>query len=315
MKEIGGYFELDEHVNIEFYPNLIPLNSARNALLYACKVRKISKLYVPYFLCDCISDICEKNNVKYEYYHINPDFSPRFCQELNENEYLYIVNYYGQLDNGFLIEQKKKYNNVIVDNVQAFFQEPVAGIDTIYSCRKYFGVPDGAYLAIDKRPLELQEDDVSKDRMKHILGRYEGTASDYYSDFRENENLLYSIPLRYMSKLTHNLLGIIDYKKAIERRNANWELLSENLMKTNPLDVKRPIGPYAYPLLSKNGATVRKKLAMQKIYIPTLWPNVVSEEYALEKDYANNILPIPCDQRYSEIEMKEILSYLKKMLI
>lgn len=36
---------------------------------------------------------------------------------------------------------------IILDNTQSFFQKPISGIDTIYSCRKYFGVPDGAYLS------------------------------------------------------------------------------------------------------------------------------------------------------------------------
>ena len=46
--EIGGYFGLEASVGREYYPNLIALNSARNALVYLCKAKKIEKLYLPF---------------------------------------------------------------------------------------------------------------------------------------------------------------------------------------------------------------------------------------------------------------------------
>ena len=71
-----------------------------------------------------------------------------------------------------------------------------------------------------------------------------------------------------------------------------------------------------YPLYIANGADIRKKLQEEKIYIPTLWPDVfdVCNETDLEYDMAKNILPIPCDQRYEFEDMKfivdEILKYI-----
>ena len=48
--------------------------------------------------------------------------------------------------------------NVIIDNVQAYFQRPIEGFDTLYSCRKYFGVPDGAVLYTDLEIEPLEKD-------------------------------------------------------------------------------------------------------------------------------------------------------------
>ena len=184
MREIGGYFELEQLIHKEYYPNLIALSHARNSLLYVLKARKIRKLYIPFFLCNSVSDLCNREGYRYEYYHIDKNFMPVFEADLQPGEYLYVVNYYGQID-----EQKAKllhcrYGNVIFDNVQAFFQQPVAGMDTIYSCRKFFGVPDGAYLATDAKLDEPLPADTSKDRMEHVLGRFEGAASDYYAVFQ-----------------------------------------------------------------------------------------------------------------------------------
>lgn len=68
-----------------------------------------------------------------------------------------------------------------------------------------------------------------------------------------------------------------------------------------------------YPLLVRDGAEIRKKLQEEKIYIPTLWPNVMDSLKQGEIEYilAENILPLPCDQRYGTIEM----DYLVKKIL
>ena len=51
------------------------------------------------------------------------------------------------------------------------FSETIKGIDTLYSCRKFWGVSDGAYLSTDASLTENKTVDYSAERMKHILGR------------------------------------------------------------------------------------------------------------------------------------------------
>lgn len=316
MKEIGGYFGLERISGEEYYPDAIPLNTGRNALLYLLKARNIKKLYLPYYLCDCCSDVCRKHGYKYEYYHIDKDFRPVFDKELSDGEYLYIVNYFGRTSTNEAAKLKAGYGNVIFDNVQAFFSKPADNMDTIYSCRKFFGVPDGAYIYTDAVIGEEIETDRSAGRMKHILGRFEGLASDYYDDFRQSDESLYDLPLRSMSPLTHNLLKAIDYNAVSRQRKANYAILQNALGGKNMLDAPAPDGPYCYPFYCKNGTQIRRQLAEMKIYVPTLWPNVpltdgVSE---LEKDYTANILPIPCDQRYDTFDMECIVRNIESIL-
>jgi len=80
---------------------------------------------------------------------------------------------------------KRRWKRIIFDNVQAFFQKPVDGIDTVYSCRKFFGVPDGAYVSTDSVVSERLEQDVSMARMQYVLGCFEGAASDFYKDYKK----------------------------------------------------------------------------------------------------------------------------------
>lgn len=312
MKEIGGYFGLEQLISNEYYNDLIPLNSGRNALLYILRAKKIDKLYVPYYLCNSVSDTLKRNGYDFEYYHIDPYFMPIFNKTLVNNEYLYIVNYFGQLNNGKVIDLKQKYNQIILDNTHAFFQKPVDKIDTIYSCRKFFGVSDGAYLSTDVKIKDNLEVDSSKDRMTHILGRYEGMASEYYNDFQNNDKAFKSEPLKHMSKLTHNILGAIDYERVRKIRNENYEYLHGKLGMYNKIKLIPPDGAFSYPLYIKNGIEVKKELAKKKIYVPTLWPNVLDDtsEDIIEHDYASNILPLPCDQRYKIEDMEYMLDVL-----
>ncbi|WP_394121450.1 hypothetical protein [Planococcus donghaensis] len=317
MKEIGGYFGMEELVNQEFYSGLVALNSGSNALLYLLKARKITKLHIPYYLCDSVSNLLEKYNYEFEYYHVDQEFQPIFDKELEPGEYLYIVNLYGQFTQEKTLALKKHYGQLILDHSQAFFQKPLEGIDTIYSCRKYFGVPDGAYLATDAVLHEELEQDISKDRMAHILGRFEGTASEYYADFRSSNDLLAEAPLRKMSKLTRNLMGAIDAERACRIRNENYAYLEKQLGLDNPLNLTMPEGAFAYPLLVEDGISVRNRLAEQKIYIPLLWPNVIEDcpEESIEYQYAANILPLPCDQRYGIEDMAYLVEMVKKQWI
>ena len=315
MKEIGGYLELEEFCGREYYPDAIPVNNARNGLLYLLKARKIQKLFLPYYLCDSVSSLCEREGYAYEFYPIHEDFTPDFDHSLKIGEYLYIVNYFGRLDEAKIIELKSKYKNIILDNVQAFFQPPLPGVDTIYSCRKFFGVPDGGYVVTDARLSEKIPMDVSMNRMRHILGRYEGaSASDFYGDFKANDHAFRSLGLRMMSRLTHNLLRAVDYEKAQAKRETNYACLAVTLKSMNRLPDMSPVGPYMYPFHCHNGMEIKKKMAEKKIFIPTLWPNVLQCNKFLEKDYTENILPLPCDQRYDLDDMRFLCDILLGMI-
>lgn len=313
-REIGGYFGLEYLSGAEYYENLIGVNSARNALLYILKARQVKKLYIPRFLCDSVSGICQREGYSYEEYPVDRQFRPVFSKLLDEGEYLYIVNYYGQISNAEILELKKRWDRIIVDNVQAFFQQPVAGVDTIYSCRKFFGVPDGAYVATDAVLEEPLLQDVSMDRMRCILGRFEGTASDYYRDYQATGPLFEQMPLRSMSALTRNILRAVDYREVISRREENYKVLENILGNRNPLALRMPEGPFCYPFYSEEGMQIKRTLAAQKIYVPTLWPNLLGMNNSLEKDYAENILPLPCDQRYMREDMVKVAEALMRTL-
>lgn len=309
MKEIGGYIELDTYRGTMVHEDGIKLNCGRNALAYLIKARNVKSILMPKFMCDSCDKVLKENDVVVEYYQIGYDFKP---QILKRDKWLYVVNFYGQLSNEYLSSLGKK---VIVDNAQAYFQEPIKGIDTIYTCRKFFGVADGAILYTDQK-LEISEQDESYDRMKFLLGRYERSASEFYSDYVENNQLFKTEKLKKMSKLTENLLHGIDYEYIKKVRTRNFAFLHGKFQKVNRLFLTCPEGAFMYPLYIQGGKEIRKKLQEQKIFVPTLWPATLKlcDTHDLEFDMAENILPLPVDQRYELEDMNYIFEKIQELL-
>ena len=293
----------------EFHEQGIALNSGRNCLRYLIRARKIKKIWLPKLLCSAISDTCVEEKVEISYYSVDDNLRPVLAEIRNREDWVYLINFYGQYSSDEIFSYAKEYKNLIVDNVQAFYTKPIEGLDTIYTCRKFFGVPDGGYLYTDCVLSEILQKDESYDRLTFLAGRLERSANEFYSAYRENEQRIDGLPLRRMSMVTQNLLCGIDYEQIKEERERNFSYLHEHLRSINQLELCLPDGPYMYPLLVKDGAEIRKSLQEKKIYIPTLWPNVLESLTQGEIEYglAKNILPLPCDQRYGLQDMKYIV--------
>lgn len=306
--EIGGYLELDKYELPMLYEKATLLNCGRNCLAYLIEARNIKKIYLPYYICDSVIEVCHMYGVIVRFYNITNKFLPLQI-ELKKDEWLYIVNYYGMLN---AKEQRNlflRYKKVIMDNSQAYFSKPIKHMDTIYVCRKYFGVPDGAILYTDAKLSRKLEKDKSYERVHFVLGRYENDASKFYDEARKNNDLFKTESIKEMSKLTYNMLHAINYNRVKKRRSKNWKILNSKLEEINELKVENIEGGYMYPLLLKDAVYVRKKLIEKKIYIPILWPDVLKKmpKESVEYQFAEKILPLPCDQRYNDKDMNYII--------
>lgn len=319
-KEIGGYFELERFSGCHYHQNAIKLNSGRGCLAYAIKLRSIKKIWLPDYLCDSLVNLCRRENVDISFYTIKDNFLPDYdtlC--LRDNEWMLLVDYYGQLrseDVSFALDFCN--GNLIVDETQGFFRKPWIGADTLYTCRKWFGVPDGGYLATkdNLKVTEVISKDISYQRMSHVLGRLELTASEFYAEASKNNDLFSDQPPKYMSALTENILSAINYNEVRKAREENWQYVAELLESTNRLCLHACEAPFMYPYLVADASGVRERLAQQKIYVPTLWPNVLREQKreSVAYDYAANILPLPIDQRYDRSDMEYMVKVVKLCL-
>ena len=314
MKEIGGYIELDTCRHAMLHEDAILLNCGRNALAYLLEAKGIKKLYLPYFLCDSVANVCKKYGVEVVFYHIGENWLPKDLV-IDGDAWLYIVNFYGQITREDLARLAEVHNNVIIDNAQAYFDAPLANVDTLYTCRKFFGVSDGAILYTNSKLERSLEIDESFNRIHYVLGRYERTASEFYEEAARNNDIFDNEPIKEMSRLTKNLLRSIDYEYVKQVRTNNFAYLHEKLREVNKLNIRLIEGAFMYPLLIDDGMKIRKQLQQMKIYIPTLWPNVLEEckPDTLEYKFAAEILPIPVDQRYGFKDMEHLVEVIRSV--
>ena len=322
MKEIGGYLELERIGGREYYPGLLKYNLGRTAAADFLKKAGAKKIWLPYFLCASVTDTLKKYGFELYFYHIDKEFVPvrdEYPHYLRSDEWLYLNNAYGQLSNEIITDFKDRIENVLVDNTHAFFQEPVYGVDTYYSVRKYFGVSDGAYLYTKKNIALPEETDLSNGRYSHILGRFEESASAHYQEMLNTAHGYENEKPKKMSLLTKELLGAVDYEAAASSRSKNFAVLHELLGTKNRFAkyLKVPEkGPFVYPMLVDDGIKIRKLLAAEKIFVPTYWSNLIDEceKDTVEYDYARNMLALPVDQRYGEEEMRRVAEAVKALL-
>ena len=159
MTSIGGYFELELPQKAEYHKSALALNTGRNCLEYILRARGYKKVYLPYYSCEVLLEPFNKLDVEYCFYHINGSLELEQLVTLQDGEALLYINYFG-LKQDYVASLSATYGKqLIVDNTQAFYAKPIKGIDTFYSCRKFFGVADGAYLYCSQSlDIELEQD-------------------------------------------------------------------------------------------------------------------------------------------------------------
>lgn len=318
MKSIGGFFSLELPINSkgELYPTAIKLNSGRACLEYVLRLHNYSKIYLPFYTCQVVLDTIQKVGMEYEFYHVNTCLEIANPINIGHNEVLLYTNYFGLKDD-YIIKLSKKFHNFILDNSQAFFFKPIEGFDSFNTCRKFFGVADGAYLFTTlNSKLDIPQG-FSSNRMNFLLDRLDKSPEEAFSEFHDSEKLIDCGCMTKMSKITQAIMSSIDYETIAKRRFNNFTRLHQQLGNVNELSctLKKGEVPMVYPFLMKNNDILRAKLIAHRVYVAKYWPNV--EEWAGKETYdaylANNLLPLPIDQRYDNTDMDYILKLINSI--
>jgi len=314
MKPVGGYFELELPQGSECHSEALSLNTGRNCLEYILRVRGYRRVYLPYYSCEVLLEPFRKLDVEHVFYHVNESLELDGDIELHDGDALLYINYFG-LKQEYVKTLAARYGQrLIVDNTQAFYDQPIEGIDTFYSCRKFFGVADGAYLYCSGEPLDMDlEQDQSWERMGYLLKRIDVSPGAAYGDFRARSAELRNNPIKMMSPLTHRIMASIDYQQAARQRRDNYRQLDNALKDKNGISLPL-VGdtvPMVYPFLTADD-TLRQRLIDNQIFVAQYWPNVLDwcPAGTTEQRLTRSLLPLPIDQRYTSQEMSRIIELI-----
>lgn len=319
MNVIGGYFGLaDREQGVFPRRDGILLNTGRNSLEYILRhLPGIKSLLLPYYTCEVVLEPIKKLGISFLYYHINNYFEIDEEINLEKGQYIIVNNYFGLKD--LYIEKLHECfgSSMIVDCAQALFADPLPGMKAFYSCRKYVGVADGGVACgVDSSLSESFAKNYSNAHYSHLFIRKEFGAEAGFRSYQENEHKLDNQKIQRMSDFTYDMLEHIDYEKLINIRRNNYTYLHARLKTRNKLslpDIDTFACPMVYPFMCGSDRDLRNELISKKIYVARYWPSVLDKCDARSNEYnlAENMIPLPIDQRYGSEEMEYIIDALK----
>lgn len=325
-KEYGGYLPLElyrgnEHYSTNSNYEVRAYNSGRAAIFLAINDSEASRCWIPNYLCEYVKNYLIDNGVSVVLYNINEKFEP-INIDYKEGDIILYVNYFGLIPEEYLNNIAHKYKRVIFDNTQAFFQKPVftrsERIYNVYSCRKFFGVNDGAYLIsstfVKKEPKLMNS--CSDTTFSFLVSAINNGTNAAYQKNLENEKRIASEGTCYMSPVTKAIMSSIDYENSKTLRIKNFSTLHKKLRQMNELSYIISDDAHdcmVYPLLIQDN-DLRDFLIENKIYIPQWWKYILSMGVSnnFERKLSKYLLPLPIDQRYNDIDMEFIANIIIK---
>lgn len=310
---IGGFLglELPESAG-GYHPSRNAVASGRVALLLIARSKGYKTLLLPEIYCGDVAKYLRVNGIGVSFYAQRDSLFPS-PNEAKPGVATVIVNYFGLLTEE-IARESVRFGEIIIDNCHAFFDQGIPGVPSFNSARKFFGVPDGAYIVNAGQDVVsgLPERELGSDGLAYLIDRLDERKNCLY-DYRIAENRLGSASPQKISRFAARILESIDYDRVKSTRRRNFETLHQHIGNINQFDylnLGKGCVPLTYPFQLKNQdlESLRIFLKGQRVYCPFYWPaddsTMVSEASV---NWSRSIVSLPIDQRYSEQEMMRII--------
>ena len=310
-RPIGGFFELElgPPRGAGYHSDALALTSGRACLRAILEHERPRRVHLPYYACDLLARPLERMRVPHVRYAIDERLEPIGPATLEEGELLVYIDYFG-LKNDVVNRLHELHGpRLIVDRSQAFFARRLEGCWSFNSARKFFGVPDGAYLyAPVDLPMPPRATEV---RYRHLVERLLGQQERAYRSFLDSEAHV-DEEVAGMSTLSERILARVDFDDVADRRRRNFQHYDEAFGRANRLRFDRPSTevPMCYPLLVDREIR-RDRLFERRIFVPTYWADVVERGdpgHAWEEELTRRLLALPVDHRYDEVDCDRVIA-------
>lgn len=319
---IGGYFELETAAGESLYPTALGYNSARYGFEALLRHGPARRVYLPWYTCGTMLEAAHRSGVEVVRYCLDDQLEPVGLPALGPDDCLLYVNYFGYKARYIeTVLAPRLAGRLIADHAQALFSAPQPKVPTLYSPRKFMGVPDGGWLVNAPTGLQPLAPTASKGRFAALLGRLEDGPEPWYASYVEVERGIREEGMQGLSPLTARLLRGVDYPAIAARREANAQQLHQALSGRNgwQVPVHAGLAPMCYPLLLtcvEQADQVRARLAQERIYLATYWRDVLEAQAPCEVAvrWARCMLPLPIDQRYGVAQMDRLLEAVTRAL-
>lgn len=311
----GGYGELElPFFNHELHEKAVVLQSARAALFLFLNSVKAEVIYIPNYICDSIYPALNELAIKIKKYEVDEFLNPCFSSILKPTEYLLLVNYFGVCRGNiesFINESAIKQENIIIDNSQALFEVASNVAATIYSPRKFLGIPDGGFLYTKERLKEVVDKYDAERLCSHLLLRSANETQSGYEYFLKAEVGLDDFFPKKISSISSRLIKSYNFAQLKFVRQRNFAFLEKFFSDVNNCNFAIACDevPLCYPLkLSLNVDKICEQLKENNIFLPRYWPNCVNNSWY------SSVLFLPIDHRISKEDLGCLATKVKELI-
>lgn len=334
---IGGIFGLEEVQGVKSYtpPFLngrdIFLVNARSGLMLLVELLSPGQVWMPSYVCGSMLQAVDGSVTRVRFYEVNYDLSitsMKWIKNIQRGDLVILIDYFGfSCESSYTIRAREQGAWVLEDACQALLSQDVGKNSdfVLFSPRKFLGIPDGGILTVnsglnfDEVILQSPPADWHLKALFATILRREfdihGGERRWFELFQETEN---ECPVgRFaMSELSKALLmNSFDYSTIAERRIENYQFLMDELGDLSLFPKLFPgVVPMGFPIHVKNRDQVRRMLFDHGIYPPVHWPiqGIVPEGFRESHKLADEIMTLPCDQRYSNRDMSRMTQLVLK---
>lgn len=305
--------------------------NARSALNRLLLHLKPAKVWLPAYLCpDLLKALPPGQN--WAYYALDRHLQPAASELLEKilpGDLVLAIAYLGFApDPNWLMQIRGLGAEIVLDASQALFLKPTHPRDyLLYSPRKWGGLSDGGILIGPDLPPQpdrnlrpppawqkLHQAQVLRREFDAQGHNHLALQAEWFGLFREAEaqqpvgNWAMTDDSQIRLKLLLQdpripLLRRKNYQRLLAKL-ADWALFPALPLETVPL---------AFALRVRQRDALQHALAEKQIYCPIYWPlaDCVPGSFSESHTLSEQILALPCDQRYNETDMEKILAELK----
>lgn len=345
IKEIGSIYPLKD-LNFVSYNQEIPPCLKNRVLFSLCReaLKDIALLnensnkivLIPAYTCQTVITPFEESGWKAIFYPIKKDLRidtdclVEICQK-NKPSLLVVHPFYGmdlnKEEENVLCLLRSEGVKIVIDLTQCIFSIRKYSYCEyqVGSYRKWFPIPDGAYLKCNE-PIKssLSENTDFSDMYSwamYLRRAYFENGDPYLKSIsialskKAEEKVESGISCHKISGLSLSLISNEDFDWIQKRRLRNHSLLHQMILDREGTVVKVcknvdlvTTAPLYFTLYIENRKDLQRLLAENSVYAPVLWP-VENIRVLVNKEVEyiyDHILAIPCDQRYSDKDMIKI---------
>lgn len=302
--------------------------NARSALARLSRQLAGKRLVLPAYICPELAAVGD-DRLQIAFYPLSEDLSPdiaALATIIRSGDCVLAVDYFGRPPNHGFQEFVSARTDVswVEDRAQALDPGQAPWGDwVLYSPRKLLGVPDGGILvcAGGAVPPACYAKSSGPDRAGPRAMRRddpeERDSETWYANYRVIEAEM-GVSCEPMSVRSRARLSEIDVEWVIARRRANFSALAMCLSDVALFpEVEPKFTPLGFPVRVTGRDRVWHRLCEGRVFPARYWQHLPSESAIFPAEHAlsRELLVLPCDQRYDESDMAQMVEMFREAVL